>query len=331
MDYAMTLYQVINTSNEALMADMGVSYLEALAETLQNLRYEQKAQQIDNLPSDKVVKQLNKLYNTISIKKMARGDIRKAIQLSLLQAIKVDNIQPNHHITPDTIAFFIAFIIEHLMKAPIRLFDPCAGTGNLVSVVHEQLQHRVDRVELGEIDDLLIAILAMGTQLQGQEYVINHQDSVLPLLWETPNVIVSDLPIGFYPYDEKVSDFKVGVSSGHTFAHHALIENSLAILEPNGWGVYLVPANLFESNQAPQILQLLTKDDYYLQSFLTLPETLFKSKTAQKAILIVQKKGDKAKLASEVLIGQVPSFKDPIAFKNFMQTFNDWSKTLQVD
>ena len=45
-----------------------------------------------------------------------------------------------------------------------------------------------------------------------------------------------------------------------------------------------------------------------------------------KSILIVQKKGNKAKQAEEVLLGDFPSFKKQEEFKKFINEIVSWAK-----
>lgn len=328
-DNILALYHVIDQSRELLAQELQVSQLESFAETLQNLVFDQKAQEVDGLPSKQTIEKLTQLYNSVPLNTMTSEQIRKATQLAYLNVIKQSHLHANQHITPDSIAYFIAFIVEHLTSEDISLLDVSAGVGNLISVIQEKLKDRVTNVQAVEVDDVLVSILAMNTQLQTYQFDIKHQDGVLPLLIDTPNVIVSDLPIGFYPHDDKVAMFKVATKQDRTYAHHALIENSLSILKEGGWGIYLVPSNLFESAQSTQILNLLTQHQYYLQAFLTLPGELFQSKTSRKAILIVQKAGDHAKKAKEVLLGEIPSFKNAMKLRQFIDKFTSWANELK--
>lgn len=319
------LYNVLHTSTQKLMNELGVSYLEALAETLQNISFDRQAQQVDGMPTQDIVDELTRLYHTLP-KQLDSVTVRKAIQYAFLQAIQHDNIQANHHTTPETIANLIAYFIQQLTQGDLSLLDMCAGVGNLLTTVMHELSNRVVSATAVEFDEVLVSLLAMSAQLQQKDIVIKHQDSVLPLMVSSYNVVVSDLPIGYYPKDDVARDYQVSVSNEHTYAHHLLMENALQNLSNNGWGFFIVPANLFMTAQSPQLLTLLTKHNYYMQAFLTLPKTLFKQESAQKAILIVQKHGNRAQKSKSVLLAQVPSFKDANGMKRFIDEFNGWVK-----
>lgn len=324
------LYDNIEKSVKLLSQELGSSYLEALAETLQNIHFDGKAQQIDNLPSDETIDKLNKLYANVKKLSIQASDMRKAIQFNFLQAIKTDVIQPNHYITPDTISSLIAYFISQLTHGQVSVLDSCAGAGNLLTHIVSELGDRCSQVTAIEFDDILVSILAMSTALQKQEVTIKHQDAVLPLLIEPTDIIVSDLPIGYYPDDEIAKEYSVAVTNEKTYAHHLLIENALNHLNDSGWALFVTPSNLFETVQAPSVLKLLTQSDYYMQAFLSLPKTMFKQGSTQKAILIVQKHGNHSKKADQVLLGEIPSFKDAKAMQQFVKTFSQWAKQFQI-
>ncbi|QTU83227.1 class I SAM-dependent methyltransferase [Carnobacteriaceae bacterium zg-C25] len=324
-DKVLRAFEVFQNAVELLHEDVKTSYLEAMAETLQNCVYDYKAQQIDGLPSSQTLNALDGHYTELKAFSLDATQWRKVIQFTFLNAIKNDNIQANHHITPDTIGNLLLYFIQQLVKSDIRLLDITAGAGNLVTLLSEGLKERLVHATAFEVDDVLVSLLAMSSQLQNQLIDIKHQDAVLPLLTSTVNVVASDLPIGYYPKDDVAKEYQVSVSKEHTYAHHLLIENALNHLEDNGWAFFIVPSNVFDTNQAPQLLALLTQQDYFMQAFLTLPKTLFKQESAQKAILMVQRNGERAKKADQVLLGEIPSFKDVRAMQGFVERFSKWA------
>lgn len=322
-------YTILNDNILYLVEQLNCSYLEALSYVLEILVIEDiNLLSIDVPPTIK--EHLNAMKEKITVSQENSELIRKVIQLLLLQAIKQDNVQANHQITPDTIAFIISFIIKKIIKTKqINLLDICLGSGNLISVLHEGLKDTYELNLMGsEIDDMLITIADLSLQLQNIDIQLKHQDSIKPLFVYQPNLIVSDLPIGYYPDDDIAKSFQVSSKSEHTYAHHLLIEHSLQLLEKNGWGIFVVPSNLFETRQANKILSLLTGNQYYLQGFLALPKTMFKSKSMQKSLLFVQKAGEHAKKAKTTLLGEIPSLKNPKAMKYFMNEIEKWSQNL---
>lgn len=61
--------------------------------------------------------------------------------------------------------------------------------------------------------------------------------------------------------------------------------------------------------------------------FLNLPPTLFKNEKARKSILILQKKKSGETKPVEVLLANIPDFKNPSQFQGFMTELNQWMDT----
>lgn len=324
------LFEVIDTSCQMLVEELDVSYTQSLAETLQNLVFEQKAQQVDGLPSQETVEKLTALYQSVSLSNRYTKEIHQAIQLAFLQAIKKDNLQANQQATPDSIGILLSILLK-AVHTPRVIADICAGSGNLLSLLLNQYKEENITVTsyASEVDEIIASILAMSLALQGHDTQVLHQDSIQPLLIEQPDLIVSDLPVGFYPNDARAGEFTVSVKNEHTYAHHLLIEHSMQILQPGGWGAFIVPSNIFETLQSPQLLSLFKNDHYYIQAFLALPETLFKNVDSRKSVLLLQKPGGKSKKAKNVLIAQMPSLKDAKALGKFMSEYQVWAETVK--
>lgn len=52
-----------------------------------------------------------------------------------------------------------------------------------------------------------------------------QEDAVRPQILKESDVIISDLPVGFYPNDDIAKRYKVANSDEHTYAHHLLMNN----------------------------------------------------------------------------------------------------------
>lgn len=317
-----------------LQNELTVSYVEALAETLQNLSFDGQAQQLEGQPSDKVIKTLNSIYENLKLKEESSETVRKLIQLAFIKAIKEDKIQTNHQMTPDTIAYLIAYFISELKKdstESLHIHDLASGTGNLLMVVMDYLQKRGNTVsaEAVDNDDLLIALASNSANLQNwnQQIQFVHSDSLQELLIEPADIAVADLPVGYYPLDERAKKFETSFEEGHSFAHFLMIEQHLKYLKDSGWGFFIIPKNLFESDEGGHLIKWL-KGKGYLQAVLNLPETLFQSASMQKAILIIQKEGENAKQTKQVLLGNIPNIKDAMKMKEFLELFHNWSEKM---
>lgn len=328
------LFQILDEAVTLLQKELDVSYIEALTETVQNLAYEGKAQQLDGLPSNEAVTQLNRFYRKLHLDDETREATRKLIQLGFIKAIKTDKIQSNHQMTPDTIAFLVAYFIDAIKNnknEDIHIHDLAAGTGNLLMVVMDILEKRGTSVtaEAVDNDDLLIALASNSSHLQkwGEAITFTHSDSLQELLIRPSDLAVADLPIGYYPVDNRAEKFQTSFTEGHSFAHFLLIEQHLKYLKEGGWGFFIVPKNLIESDREGVFMKWL-KENAYLQGMLELPESLFKSEQLQKSILILQKMGNDASQAKEVLLGTIPDIKNAKKMQFFLTQFNNWTKKM---
>lgn len=61
-------------------------------------------------------------------------------------------------------------------------------------------------------------------------------------------------------------------------------------VKPAGFGLFLIPTNILETEQSEFFKNWLTKN-VYLQGMIQLPDELFKSEQSRKSILLVQNKG----------------------------------------
>jgi site-specific DNA-methyltransferase (adenine-specific) len=174
-------------------------------------------------------------------------------------------------------------------------------------------------------DDTMLAVASMSFIFEHLKVDLYHQDSIDNLLVKNADIVVSDLPVGYYPIDERTVGFETRSSEGHSFVHHLLIEQSMKAVRPGGFGVYLVPSNLFQTEEAKKLLAFF-HDKIYLQAILNLPSKMFKDAKAQKSILILQKVGQNAKQADQVLLGEFPDFKEQKEMVAFLKDFKKWAQ-----
>ena len=149
------------------------------------------------------------------------------------------------------------------------------------------------------------------------------QDGLQDSLVDPEDFVVSDLPVGYYPVDANAARFETKNDEGHSFAHHLLIEQQVRYLKEAGVGFFIVPTNLFDTPEGEKLLSYLQKETY-VQAMLAFPRNLFKDVQFSKSLLIVQKRGKGAKQVSQVLLGDIPEFKNREKFRKFTLTFEKW-------
>ncbi|GAA0810096.1 class I SAM-dependent methyltransferase [Ligilactobacillus aviarius] len=325
-------YQTLSQIIEIFQKQLDLSYFDALIEALSDLLENQinGKEEIDASTVD----ELEKLYRHLDLSEFSSEEIRQVIQLLLLGSYKKERVQPNHQMTPDSIGYLITFLIEKITpKEKLNsMLDLTVGTGNLLAVILNNLKSLGNQSLKAygvDNDDTLLAIADVSLALQRISNVeLFHQDALDNLMLPQVDLVVSDLPVGYYPLDDRAAQFETHAAEGHSFAHYLLIERGIEKLAENGWGLFVVPSGIFETKEAQPLLKMIQKNGY-LQGLLNLPRELFVSEKSRKAILMVQKKGGQAHQASQILLGDFPSLKDKKEFNGFLDEINAWVKENQ--
>ncbi|WP_064092635.1 class I SAM-dependent methyltransferase [Rossellomorea aquimaris] len=316
-----TLFGVIDETALLLQEQLACSYLEAVAETGENLFQGEVLQ--DEL-SELTKKRLHKKYEEINVSQHENEDIRKAFQFAILKGMK-ENVQPNHQMTPDSLGLFISYLVNKFTKETekMTILDPAIGTGNLLTTVLNQMPHKETQSIGVEIDEVLIKLAYVGANLQKHPLELFNQDSIEPLFIDPVDLVLCDLPIGYYPNDLRAQDYELQAEEGHSYAHHLFIEQSLKHTKEGGYLFFIVPNGLFESPFSGQ-LQSFLKEKANIQGFLQLPLSLFKNKNSAKSILILQKKKDGIQAPKEVLLAELPSLSNQRALQDILSKIDQW-------
>lgn len=326
-----TVYHTLDQSSQVLKEELNISYLEALIETGENLLDDKTVRVLEGKPSKESQIQLNSIYEQLALSEISPSEVRQGIQLSILKGMREDYVQPNHQMTPDSIGSLMAYIVETIAPpktTTYHLLDLSVGTGNLLYTIYYFLKKDNRLIQLSGIDndDLLLSLAAISAALQNLTINLTHQDALSNLLIDPADSVVSDLPIGYYPIDEQAKDYETSFNSGHSYTHYLMIEQGMRYLKDGGFGFYLVPANLFETEEAKSLLDYIQKVGYF-QGMITLPKEIFKTEQSRKSILILQKKGQNTVQAKEVLLATTPDFKNIAAMQEFLKEIDQWKKT----
>ncbi|RHW40748.1 class I SAM-dependent methyltransferase [Neobacillus notoginsengisoli] len=314
------LFTVFNETTSILQEELSCTYLEALAETGENLFHGSVLQEEI---SEINAKRLKKSYEKIHLSAFAKEDIRKAFQLAILKGMK-ENVQPNHQMTPDSVGMLIGYLVQKFVRHPVfRLLDPAVGTGNLLtSVTNQQMDKQVEGIGM-EIDDVLIKLAYVNANLQEQSVQLFHQDSLQPIFIDPVDAVIADLPVGYYPDDERAAEYKLAAAEGHSYAHHLFIEQSINATKPGGYLFFVIPNGLFESPEAPK-LRSFFKESAHIQGILQLPLSMFKSEKAAKSILILQKAGEDTRPPKEALLVNLPALSNPAGTEKILTRISQW-------
>ncbi|WP_053364350.1 class I SAM-dependent methyltransferase [Bacillus sp. FJAT-27251] len=314
------LFTMFNVTADLLKDELSCTYLEALAETGENL-FHGKVMQEEI--SEWTSKRLEKLYSEVSLAGRSKEEIRKGFQLAILKGMQ-ENVQAHHQMTPDSVGLFMGYLItKFINKQEFRLLDPAVGTGNLLStVLNQQGDKAIDSTGI-EIDDVLIRLAYVNANLLEHEVELFNQDALEPLFIDPVDAVVCDLPVGYYPNDLRASEFEVKAESGHTYAHHLFIEQSTRHVKDGGYMFFVIPNGLFESEQAGSLRSLI-QNHLNIQGIIQLPKTMFKSEQAAKSILILQKKGEGLKPPKQALLVDLPKLSDGPAMSRILGKIDEW-------
>lgn len=170
------LFAVINETADLLAQECNITYIEALAETGENL-FQQSILQEDL--SEITSKSLKRKYESVTLGSYDREELRKAFQLAILKGLK-DGAHPNHQMTPDTIGLFLGYLVSKFVgkQNKLSILDPAVGTGNLLTTILNYLTiEEVDSHGV-EVDDLLIRLAYISANLQEHPVQFFNQDSL---------------------------------------------------------------------------------------------------------------------------------------------------------
>lgn len=322
-------FQLLLESVELLQQALNTSFFDAYIENAENLLDARKVRVIEGIPSADTCAKIEEKYHQLVALDLPLEEKRKVSQLVLLKGLMNEPLQANHQLTPDGIGFLMTYFVETMTRGTktLTLSDITLGTGNLLYTAMTNLTLAGVSVKgYGvEVDDTILSVAAVNRDLMGLDVELLHQDSLGPILLNPVDVTIGDLPIGYYPDDERAKTFIMGVEEGHSYAHHLLMEQAMTYVKEAGLGVFLVPSNFLETDQADRFKEWIG-EKVYLQAILKLPNTLFSKRSLEKSILILQNKGAEASQASEVLLAELPSLKDNQAIRSFMEEFRSWSE-----
>ncbi len=262
--------------------------------------------------------------NNQTLKKLhlTKEEWRRAYQFLFIKANQTEPMQYNHQFTPDSIGFILTFLLDQLVvKESVTVLEIGSGTGNLAQTLLNHSQKKLDYLGI-EIDDLLIDLSASIADVMRAEISFAQGDAVRPQILKKSQVIIADLPIGYYPDDAIASRYQVASQSEHTYAHHLLMEQSLKYLEKGGYAILLAPNDLLTSPQS-HLLKAWLQDQASIVGMIALPPTLFGQQAMAKSIFVLQKKTENPVPA---FVYPLQSVQEAKVVHDFMENFKKWKQ-----
>ena len=308
-------YGYLLENTQTIQNDLQTNFYDALVE--QNAIY------LDGQTELTLVKENNQRLKDLNLSK---EEWRLSFQYLLMKAAQTEPLQANHQFTPDGIGFLLVFLVDQLASSDkVDVLEIGSGTGNLAQTLMNNCQCSLDYLGL-EIDDLLIDLAASMAEVMKADVNFAQGDAVRPQVLKESDVIISDLPVGYYPDDAIASRYQVASPQGHTYAHHLLIEQSLKYLKPGGVAIFLAPNDLLTSEQSP-LLKKWMQDHAQVLAMVTLPENLFRSANLAKTIFVFRKQ-EEAEV--QPFVYPLTDLQDQEDVMKFRESFQNWNKESEI-
>ena len=308
-------YGYLLENTQTIQNDLQTNFYDALVE--QNAIY------LDGQTELTLVKENNQRLKDLNLNK---EEWRRSFQYLLMKAAQTEPLQANHQFTPDGIGFLLVLLVDQLASSDqVDVLEMGSGTGNLAQTLMNNCQRSLDYLGL-EIDDLLIDLAASMAEVMKADVNFAQGDAIRPQVLKESDVIISDLPVGYYPDDAIASRYQVASPQGHTYAHHLLIEQSLKYLKPGGVAIFLAPNDLLTSEQSPLLKQWM-QDHAQVLAMVTLPENLFRSANLAKTIFVFRKQEE---AVVQPFVYPLTDLQDQEDLMKFRESFQNWNKESEI-
>ena len=308
-------YTYLLENVQIIQNDLATSFYDALIE--QNGIY------LDGQTNLEDVKKNNQALKRLALRK---EEWLRTYQFLLMKAAQTEPLQANHQFTPDAIGHLMIFIIEQLCPTEdLSLLELGSGMGILGAIFLTSMNKKVDYLGI-ELDDLLIDLAASMAEVMDLQMGFVQGDAVRSQVLKESDIIVSDLPVGYYPDDQTASRYQVAAKDEHTYAHHLLMEQSLKYLKTGGYAIFLAPTDLLTSPQSELLKSWLT-EKAQLVAIIALPDDLFAHGAQSKTFFVLQKKTGEA---IEPFVYPLTSLRDPEILMEFKENFQNWCQEHEI-
>lgn len=272
-------------------------YFDLYFETVNNILESKLTQSYDPETDEKLLH----IYEKLSDIEFSPEDIRKALQSIIIRGYKEESLEQD--LTPDTIGFFIAYLISRISRdePELSILDPLAGAGNMLISIENHLNMNLNLFAI-ENNKLKVQLLKSLADLTNTMVEIYFQDT-LNIKMKDMDYVVFDMPRlsnseSYFPYD--------------VVLHH------LDSLKDDGYIIGILPNDFFEYDKDSSFKKSLSEKGRVF-GIIELPDDFFKSNP--KSIIMFKKNTLKDK---NCLMVKLPSFTDDKAFNDVLYKIEDW-------
>ncbi|MFR4177108.1 MAG: class I SAM-dependent methyltransferase [Lactococcus raffinolactis] len=304
MEKIETAFGLLLANVQQLEIRLATHFYDALIE--QNVSYLGKAVSKDLQQRNEQLRALN----------LTKQEWQKVYQFALIKGAKDMHLQANHQLTPDAIGYIIKFMIETLSTVTnLSILELGAGTGNLAETLLTSMSDKALTYTGFEVDDLMIDLSASIADVMQTSAQFLQIDAVRPQVIEPVDLLLSDLPVGYYPDDAIAQRSVVGSQSEHTYAHHLLMAQGFKYLKADGYAIFIAPSDLLSSPQS-DLLKKWLQDYASVAAVITLPEDIV-TENHTKAIFVLQKSAQ----GKAPFVFPLISLTNPEIVRSFMTQF----------
>lgn len=317
----------MNKNECGIINDMNMEKIEqAFALLLRNVQrleshlsthfYEGLIEQNASYTGKSALSDLNLIQDDLRGLELTKKEWQKVYQFALVKGAKEMHLQANHQLTPDAIGYIVNFMVATLYRdSTLSILELGSGTGNLAETLLTGISDKSITYTGFEVDDLMIDLSASIADVMQTDAKFLQIDAIRPQVIEPVDLLVSDLPIGYYPDDEVAKYSAVASDDEHTYAHHLLMVQGFKYLKADSYAIFIAPSDLLSSGQSALLKQWL-KNYARIAAVITLPEGIF-TEHHQKAIFVLQKSTQ----GKAPFVFPLTSLTDPEIVKGFMMQF----------
>ena len=245
--------------------------------------------------------------------------IRKVYQFLLLKALKELN-NPSYDITPEVITMYISHLIECIYgDKKVSITDLASGSGSLLINIAALVKGEKEITSV-DVDSNYVRLQQNIFNLLETNVEIINQDALKPLNIKKQDIVISDVPFGYYADEDNSLNYKLCSTDGYSLNALLFIEQAANYLDENGVGILVIPKKVLELEDN---FKRYLEEDINLNAVITLPDEMFKNVSQQKAIILITKKGQ-TRLPNQVFLAQIPSFQNKASYAKFIEEFNEW-------
>lgn len=245
--------------------------------------------------------------------------IRKVYQFLLLKALKELN-NPSYDITPEVITMYISHLIECIYgDKKVSITDLASGSGSLLINIAALVKGEKEITSV-DVDSNYVRLQQNIFNLLETNVEIINQDALKPLNIKKQDIVISDVPFGYYADEDNSLNYKLCSTDGYSLNALLFIEQAANYLDENGVGILVIPKKVLELEDN---FKKYLEEDINLNAVITLPDEMFKNASQQKAIILITKKGQ-TRLPNQVFLAQIPSFQNKASYAKFIEEFNEW-------